>query len=680
VSEEAESLEAPARGAVSRIVRHPGFLAVMAAALVAVVTWRSLLGALSPSGLGLAGGELLPASGNASELWHAWLDGWHGPGLGNALDQAPYLPVLAAGAWVVEHLPLIGASTSPVGVSIAWLMAAAVPLSAWTAYLGSGVVIRAPWPRAWAALAWASLATLTTAVGSGRLGAVVAHILLPLVAAGFVCAARRSSPSWATFAAAVALAVTGAFNPALGVAGAVAALALLVLGHGRARLRAAVLLLVPIGLLGPWILQLVHNPLLLLSGPGLTVWQGAAAAPWQLELLHPGGPGSYAAWLSAPIVLAGVIALSWREVGSRAMTMLAVLTACGLAMGVAAPHIIIALIPEDLAGAGAPITVWAGTGLDLAALALIAAALRGFGRASERLQVFHPGWRQILFPVVVVASVLGVVASVAIATWSGAGKPLNPQVPNAPAVAADQAHGPLGNRLLTITRDAGTIGFRLMGAEPGPLVRDTPVALVAQDPGLNAVVKSTIGAGDATSANAARDALADLGVGFVTFHGSPADPLVTQLDTTAGMTRLSNNNGLILWRVLPRDNTLGSSRLRLVDAQGVPLASVPATGDHGQTEVGIGSATLGAGAEGRRLVVAEPNSWAEHARVTFGGRGLTPVAGADQPTYQVPATAGQLDITLAPARPWWSWGQLGLLLVVLFLAAPFGATRSVKSS
>ena len=207
-----------------------------------------------------------------------------------------------------------------------------------------------------------------------------------------------------------------------------------------------------------------------------------------------------------------------------------------------------------------------------------------------------------------------------------------------------------------------------------------PVAVVAQDPGLNAVVKSTIGAGDATSANAARDALADLGVGFVTFQGAPADPLVTQLDATAGMTRLSNNNGLILWRVLPRDNTLGSSRLRLVDAQGVPLASVPATGDHGQTEVGIGSATLSAGADGRRLVVAEPNRWAEHARVTFAGRGLAPVAGADQPTYQVPANAGQLDITLAPARPWWRWGQLGLLLVVLFLAAPFGATRSVRTS
>jgi hypothetical protein len=229
-----------------------------------------------------------------------------------------------------------------------------------------------------------------------------------------------------------------------------------------------------------------------------------------------------------------------------------------------------------------------------------------------------------------------------------------------------------------LSRDGGTIGFRLLGAEPGPLVRDLPVAVVAQDPTLNAAVKSTVGTGDSTSAVAARDALADLGVGFVTFRGAKADPLVTQLDATAGMTRLSNNNGLILWRLLPRDNTLGSSRLRLVDAQGVPVASVPVTGDHGQTEVGVGSATPGGAADGRRLVVAEPSRWADHARVTFDGRKLAPLAGAEQPTYRVPSGAGQLDITLAPTRPWWRWAQLGLLLIVLFLAAPFGSARPAR--
>jgi GT2 family glycosyltransferase len=674
-SEDAESLEQPAPGAGRRILRHPGFLAVMASVLFAAVTWRPLFGALSPSGLGVVGGELLQVSSNASELWHSWLDGWHGAGLGNPLESAPYLPVLSAGAWVLEHLPVIGASTSSVAVVVAWLLAAAIPLSAWTAYLAARVVTRAPWPRAWAALAWASLATLTTAVAGGRLGAVVAHILLPLVAAGFVCAARRSTSSYAVFGAAGALAVTGAFNPSLGALGALAALILLVVGHGRTRLRAAVLLLVPIGLLGPWILKVVDNPLLLLTGPGLTVWHGPAAAPWQLELLHPGGPGSYPVLLSAPIVAAGAIVMSRRGVDSRTMTVLSVLTITGLALGVASPHIIIGLIPDGLAGARHPITVWPGTGLDLAGLALIAAVLRAFGRGTAQLSHFHFGWRQILVPVVVVATVLGVAASMTAAGWLGIGGALTRQVSDTPAVAEDQAHPPLGNRLLALTRDSDAIGYRLVGAEPGPLVRDLPGASVAPDPLLAAAVKSTVGTNELAPENAARDTLTDLGVGFVSLRGASTGPLVSQLDATAGITRLSTIHGLILWRVLPRGNAVGSSRLRLVDATGATLASVPVTGDHGRTDVAIGPATVGETSPRRRLVVAEPNQWAEHARVTFAGRRLAAVAGARQPTYLVPATAGQLSITLIPTRHWWSWAQLGLLVVVLFLAAPFGSAR-----
>ena len=356
------------------------------------------------------------------------------------------------------------------------------------------------------------------------------------------------------------------------------------------------------------------------------------------------------------------------------MTWLAVLAAGGLALGMASPHIIIALIPPDQAGAGRPITVWAGTGLDLAALALIAAALRGFVRASEKLSLFHFGWRQVLFPVVVAAAVLGVAASMVMVAWLGLGSTLVRQGPTTPAVATDQAQGPLGNRLLAITAGPDTISYRLLGAEPGPLVRDLPAA-PAQDPLLNAAVKSTVGTAEATSASAARDALANLGIGFVTFQGPPTSALVTQLDATAGLTRLGNNRGVTLWRVLPRENTVGSSRLFLVDAHGTALATVAVRGDHGRAEAGVGPAAPGA-AGGRRLVVAEPGAWARYARVTFAGRQAAAVAGAEQPTYLVPSSAGRLDVTLSPTYPWWRWGQLGLLLAVLFMAAPFGAAHS----
>jgi GT2 family glycosyltransferase len=691
VSDDSESLEDLTLGFTARVLRHPGFLAVLVGALLSVATWRSLIGTLiSTSGYGVAGGELLPVSTNASGLWHAWLDGWHGAGLGNALEPAPYLPVLSAGAWVLEHLPFIDPPTASVGASIGWLLAGAIPLSAWTAYLAARVAIRAPWPRAWAALAWASLGTLTTAQASGRLGAVVAHILLPVVLAGFVCATRRSTRISVTFGTALAVAVIGAFNPALAVLTAFAALSLVVAGHGATRLHAAVLLLVPAGLLGPWILRLVDNPLLLLSAPGLTRWHGETSAPWQLAMLHPGGPGSYPVLLSAPIVLAGVVAMMRRDRASRAMTVLAVLTVLGMAAGVASPHVMISTIPQGMAGAGGPITVWAGTGLDIAALALIAAAVLGFDGLSVRLSRSGFGWRQILVAPVVVAAVLGVVASVAMAGWSGVGRAVTAAMPNMPAVAADQAEGPLGSRLLFMTSDAGTIGYRLMGSEPGTVVRDLPSAAVGPDPLLTATVKIAVGDRDVASVNAARDSLADLGVGFVAFRGAPTEPLVRRLDATAGMTRLSDSQGLILWRILPRDNGLSSSRLRLENAQGATLQSIAVTGDHGRTDVSVraattrsaatGAAAAGAATLARRLVVAEPAAWANHARVTFAGRELAAIGGREQPTYDLPSGAGQLTINLAPTQQRWRWGQLGLLLVVLFLAAPFGSSRRRRTS
>ena len=700
-SDDSESLEEPAVALASRILRHPGFFAVMVAALVSLTTWRSLLsGLISPNGQGFAGGELLPVSADASSLLHAWLDGWHGSGLGNALEPAPYLPVLAAGAWVVEHLPLIAAPASSVGTSIAWLLVAAIPLSAWTAYLGARAATRARWPRAWAALAWATLGTLTTAQAGGRLGAVVAHILLPFVVAGFVCAARRSTGVALTFGSALALGVTGAFNPALAVLGAVAALLLLVFGHGVTRLRAAVLLFVPAGLLGPWVLQLVHDPRLLLSGPGLTIWHGAAPAPWQLALLHPGGPGSYPALLSVPIVVAGVVAMVRRGTASRAMTMLALLSVTGLALGLASPHVIVGRVPQGLAGAGDPITVWAGTGLDLAAVALIAAAVLGLDGLSGRLSRSGFGWRQLFVGPVVVAAVLGVVASIVAAGWIAGGAVLTSNVPSMPAVAADQATGPLGSRLLEMTTDAGTIGYRLVGSEPGAVVRDLTGVVAPPSPLLAAAVKIAVSDSDAASANAARDALADQGIGFVAFRGAANEPLVRRLDATAGMARLSANGGLILWRVLPRENAASPSRLRLDDAQGGALRSIPVTGDHGQTDTWIGAGTStpsvatpgavkpgavkpGAGTTAtpvRRLVVAEPSAWAHHARVTFAGRELAVVGRGGQPAYVVPQTAGQLTITLAPLFQWWRWGQLGLLLLVLFLAVPIGSARSRRAS
>jgi len=76
--------------------------------------------------------------------------------------------------------------------------------------------------------------------------------------------------------------MTGAFNPPLAAFGAFAALVLLLAGHGWTRLHARVLLLVPAGLLGPWIIRLVHDPLLALA----VYYQGEPIADVYPRLRH----------------------------------------------------------------------------------------------------------------------------------------------------------------------------------------------------------------------------------------------------------------------------------------------------------------------------------------------------------------------------------------------------------
>ncbi|HXR68621.1 MAG TPA: hypothetical protein VN712_08300, partial [Dermatophilaceae bacterium] len=232
----------------------------------------------------------------------------------------------------------------------------------------------------------------------------------------------------------------------------------------------------------------------------------------------------------------------------------------------------------------------------------------------------------------------------------------------------------------TKNSETRAFGYRLLGRETGQVVRGLPGAAVATDPLLAAAVKAAVSDGDVMSVNAVHDALADLGVGFVAFRGAATEPLVRHLDATAGMARLGDSHGQILWRVLPRQNMVSPSRLRIVDPQGAPVQPIAVTGDHGRTDVRVAAAPPGARTLGRRLVVAEPTQWADHARVTFGGHELAPVSGGAQPAYDLPVTAGQLTITVAPTHQWWRWGQLGLVVLVLFLASSFGSAPSRRTA
>jgi hypothetical protein len=113
------------------------------------------------------------------------------------------------------------------------------------------------------------------------------------------------------------------------------------------------------------------------------------------------------------------------------------------------------------------------------------------------------------------------------------------------------------------------------------------------------------------------------------------------------------------------------ARVRLVTADGAPIAAVATVGPHGALDI-----DLTAGPAGRRVVFAQPQEWAERAQVRFDGVLLTPEPGQALPTYALPDGPGRLNADIPPVHRTWFLAQVALVLFVVFMAIPFGNRRS----
>src|SRR5690625_3079006 len=169
-------LEIAERAAVARRRR----ITLGAVLLVAIVL--SLLTVVPTAFSGdLIGGALLPVDASFTELWRAATSSWITAGDGYAGPPDPFLLVLTALSGLTG-----GPLGVPVGVTVTILLAAAMPLAALTGWFAAGAATRSVLLRAWASLAWALGPALLIGIGAGRLGAVVAHIVLPLAILGVV--------------------------------------------------------------------------------------------------------------------------------------------------------------------------------------------------------------------------------------------------------------------------------------------------------------------------------------------------------------------------------------------------------------------------------------------------------------------------------------------------------------
>lgn len=339
-------------------------LLVTAAASVGLFSW--LLG----SG-GVSGGALQPLSNDVAVLWRNAAYGWRdlGTGFVGAADPfAGVLAVLGSAAFWAPSFALL----------LLWLLA--IPAAAVGAWFAASRLTERASVRAVAALLWAFAPPFLVALGDGRPGAVLAHVLL----AWFAFAAFGAATSWAAAATASLLlaALVGAapsLVPALLVAWIVA-LAV----SGRAWVRLIGLPIPALVLALPLVVDQVRRgtPLGLVADPGLPTGS-VIPSTWQLALGLP--DGSWGGWedffsssgsvdfriaLSAlvlPLVLVALTAVLTRSLKAAALSLGVALL--GFATAVAAAQL-------SVASAGAQsIPVWTGAGLSLAWLGLVLAAV-----------------------------------------------------------------------------------------------------------------------------------------------------------------------------------------------------------------------------------------------------------------------------------------------------------------
>lgn len=398
-------------------VGNGALLAVFVAAAASLIGLLSLVRAEAVSG-----GGLIPVSVRLGEIWNHASGWWISLGAGLPGHGDPFGYIL----WV---LGILGAGDA--NGAVVWLLILAMPLSALGAWFAAGALTQRRRLRLAAALVWAGAPALQVALNQGRLGALLAHVMMPVLVLALLRATgapagrgiyavpapgeRRftlkppakpginGTPSWTAAAAAgLALAVVTSAAPSLLVPSfAVVALCGGLLGRRGRTIWWA--LLPSLALFLPFVLAVINNPRAVLADPGAPVgfdaaplWQQALGQPLRFEagggitgLALFGGPaaGSAAAsgvpWalllallLGLPVVLLALAALFMpgRLVLGRPARIARGLWAAAILMlagGWLAGHVATGLSPDGL------VTPFTGPAVSAAAFALLGAALIG---------------------------------------------------------------------------------------------------------------------------------------------------------------------------------------------------------------------------------------------------------------------------------------------------------------
>ncbi|MEW2399772.1 glycosyltransferase [Streptomyces sp. NPDC046862] len=634
--DDADFLQVEQFARLKRVARKPGPVLFAVLLLVSLVACRELLG-----GGALAGGALLPAPADASELWARYLDAWHPVGAGDTQAAPPYLALVAMLASL-----LLGST----GLAVTVLLVASVPLAGVTAYFASRPLVESRLLRAWAAVAYAFLPAATGALAGGRIGTAVLAVLLPLTARAGAAAsglanASGSRGSWrATWAYALLLTVATAFTPIVWPIALVLGIGLLVLRRGDITaygLRFLAQLGTPLLILAPWSLTLL--PFGFFQQAGLEYGASTASAT-DLLGASPGGPGTVSGLMLVGVVLAALAALL------RSERQLPIWTAWTTAL--------VALVFAVLSNG----STWAGPATLVYGIALLAAAALGADGARSRVAEQSFGWRQPVAALIAFATAAGPLLIAAGWMIRGADGPLERRDPvQVPAFVAEESGTRDQARTLVLDSDSGAeVGYTLVRGSGARLGDAELAAAGGENRLLDKVVANLVAGSGADQA----DELGGFAVRYVLVRKGAPREVSRVLDATPGLSRLSQQGGSALWRV---DRQVARATIVSGSGDPQPIAAGP---------VDIHT-TVPEGGSGRVLRLADTAG--EGWTATLDGRPLTgtTVDGWAQ-GFELPPNGGTLDVTYeAPmSHTGWLWAQGALAVVLVVLALP-GRRRDV---
>lgn len=705
-------------------------LAVVLLAAVSLISMFRFIGAEA-----LSGGGLLPLSSAIQDIWHNAVSWWVGLGGGWPGHGDPFDLIL----WLLAVLGFGNGSAA-----IVWLVLLALPLAGLGAWFCASALIRSRWPRLLAAFIWAGAPVFLLSLGQGRLGAIIAHLLIPWVFLGFIralgaahvrggndpaltAALPTGKPgsagriSWTAAAAAgLGLAILTASAPSLLPLAVVLVIVLMVFGGRRARTLWWTLLPTA-ALFVPFIISTLDRPRAILADPGVPLGFDNAAS-WLQVLGQPIQLGSNSAvagagWLPAgipwawvvaaviglPLLLLALAALLWPNRRSGTVRVLWMVGIFALGLGYLVGQLGTATSADQL------VTPFSGPTVSVLVFALLGAAVialdavqgwrsRGGvgdaakGRSLPRLAA------SVLTALLIVSPLLS------LSLWVSQNLSAGTDVRNTtsrmlPATAADRGLGAERSRTLVIdtnsdgtvdaslTRGSGTSLDSLSAIAAAQGISGPPGAeKIADDDPVNATVRSAVATIVAGTGVDPRGLLTSLGVGFVVLHqaDTQAELLASQIDAVPGLATVGLTDQGWLWRVSPQL------------AAGAPdaetIARVRIDDGKGQTlgfvpsELAAVESTIQAGPQGRLLVLAERSDAGWSA--WLDGRRLDAAAAPQgssswSQAFQLPAEGGRLEVRyVQPWAPWWAAAQIIVLVLTALLAIPLpgGQGRISKSA